>query len=567
MASVDDVTSQLAGAKVSPKFELSFKGQGLKLDKAEDAKDIVAQIERCDHMTALRLEGNTMGVEAAEVIAKAIGKHPEFERALWSDMFTGRLKSEIPHALEHLGASIMSANCQLAEIDLSDNAFGPNGIVGLVELLKSPSCFSLQELKLNNNGLGITGGKMLAECLMDCYKASVSAGRPLALKTFISGRGRLENEGAIALSEVFKNIGTLEYLAMPQNGINFPGISALAGAIAANPRLKHLNLNDNTFTSRGAEAIAKALPKLTQLEVMNFGDCLVRTDGARAIVKVIGSGLKELILSGNEINKSGGVEVAEALEGKNSLVKVDLNANGFGEEGCEEVRAVMQAIGLEDALASLSDDEGSDDEDDDEEGDGDDDYGEDEEPEEESEGDVIDDPKLQVKGQSMTPSKPAISVKDFLAFPSPSKLAQLGSNSGDGLVKELGSDTADVDKVVSMILKVSLVVSKDDEAKEKACLCIDGLLQNLFKSNSEVSGTQVANALLVGLGLLKGEDKKFKAPGSIVGPLLVLEHAVKKSYFPPDARTMMQAFISKPHALLEKASDARHKILQTLYAF
>ena len=54
----------------------------------------------------------------------------------------------------------MAAHCHLVEIDLSDNAFGPNGIVGLVDLLKSPSCFSLQELKLNNNGLGITGGKV-----------------------------------------------------------------------------------------------------------------------------------------------------------------------------------------------------------------------------------------------------------------------------------------------------------------------------------------------------------------------------------------------------------------------
>jgi len=43
------------------------------------AKDIVDAIEECEHMTALRLEGNTVGVEAAEAIAKAIGKHSEFE--------------------------------------------------------------------------------------------------------------------------------------------------------------------------------------------------------------------------------------------------------------------------------------------------------------------------------------------------------------------------------------------------------------------------------------------------------------------------------------------------------
>lgn len=30
-------------------------------------------------MTALRMEGNTLGVEAAEAIASALGKHSEFE--------------------------------------------------------------------------------------------------------------------------------------------------------------------------------------------------------------------------------------------------------------------------------------------------------------------------------------------------------------------------------------------------------------------------------------------------------------------------------------------------------
>ena len=45
---------------------------------------------------------------------------------------------------------------------------------------------------------------MLAAVLEDTYVASSAHGKPLALKVFVSGRGRLENEGAKALSEVFK---------------------------------------------------------------------------------------------------------------------------------------------------------------------------------------------------------------------------------------------------------------------------------------------------------------------------------------------------------------------------
>ena len=46
--------------------------------------------------------------------------------------------------------------------------------------------------------------QILAKCLMDCIKNSTAAGSPLQLKVFVSGRGRLENEGSTALAEAFK---------------------------------------------------------------------------------------------------------------------------------------------------------------------------------------------------------------------------------------------------------------------------------------------------------------------------------------------------------------------------
>nr|KAG5692184.1 hypothetical protein BaRGS_008730 [Batillaria attramentaria] len=61
-----------------------------------------------------------------------------------------------------------------------------------------------------------------------------------------------------------EEIGTLEELAMPQNGINPPGISALV------------------------------LPQLQALEVINFGDCLLKTEGALALAKALKLGQKKL---------------------------------------------------------------------------------------------------------------------------------------------------------------------------------------------------------------------------------------------------------------------------------
>lgn len=57
----------------------------------------------------------------------------------------------------------MTAGARLTELDLSDNAFGPDGVKGIEQLLKSPSCHTLRELRLNNCGMGIGGGKVSAQ--------------------------------------------------------------------------------------------------------------------------------------------------------------------------------------------------------------------------------------------------------------------------------------------------------------------------------------------------------------------------------------------------------------------
>lgn len=120
----------------------------------------------------------------------------------------------------------------------------------------------LQELKLNNCGLGIEGGRMLAKSLTEGFEASTLAGTPFQLKVFIAGRNRLENDGARALATIFGKLGSLEEVAMPQNGINHDGIRALSEGFKTNTNLKILNLNDNTIGQKGAASLADALESL-----------------------------------------------------------------------------------------------------------------------------------------------------------------------------------------------------------------------------------------------------------------------------------------------------------------
>ncbi|XP_066287641.1 ran GTPase-activating protein 1-like [Branchiostoma lanceolatum] len=562
---VAEVADLLAKTKVEQVNEVSFKGRGLKLDKAEDAAEIVQAVEECKDLQALRLEGNTVGVEAARVIAAALEKHPEFERALWSDMFTGRLRSEIPPSLESLGGAVISANAHLVELDLSDNAFGPDGVKACRGLLTSKAVYTLEMLKLNNNGLGVGGGQILSEALIECHTASSAEGKPLALKVFISGRNRLENPGAKALSKAFKIIGTLEEVSMPQNGIQHQGITALAEAFSENKNLRVVNLNDNIFTEKGAESMAKALPNMTNVEVINFGDCLLRSGGAEAIAKVISSNqhLKELILSYNEIRKDAAISVAEAVEGKEHLKKLDLNGNQLGEEGIEELSGTLEAFDMVDVLASLSDDEGDDiDDEDDEEGVG--------EEEEEEEGEAVDDPELQVRGTAITPTrenqsplKVTYTAKQFLDSPSADRLLGLGKDRPQLLVNELGDSLDDADCAAKSLMKVASIVTDDTTVKSAAFQCADAILTRSLQSKDS-QPPLIANSLLVHMGLLKSEEK-VQPVRDLQGPLILLQHIFQQVYFPRSLAQLFIAFLTRPNSQLERHAHLQHQILQTLH--
>ncbi|XP_056263586.1 ran GTPase-activating protein 1a isoform X1 [Pseudoliparis swirei] len=560
-----DIVAQLANslAKTGVEdVELSYKGQGKKLDDAESVEEMVKEIQDFEDLQALRLEGNTVGVEAAKAIAKALETKSKFKRCYWSDMFTGRLRSEIPPALNSLGDALVLAGAKLTVLDLSDNAFGPDGVRGIERLLKSTACYTLQELRLNNCGMGIGGGKILAASLIQCHKNSSAEGTPLGLKVFVAGRNRLENDGATALAQAFQLMGSLEEVHMPQNGINHPGVTALAKAMQHNADLRILNLNDNTFTEKGAFAMAQALKHLRNIQVINFGDCLVRPAGAIALAATVSEGLpilRELNLSFGEITEEAALAVAQAVKNKDQLEKLDLNGNSLGEDGCKALKNAMEAMNIGELLGSLSDDEGEpeddeDDHDDDEEEDDDEDVDEEEieEEEEESNGNKLSTP--------VAASRPT-DVSSFLSFPSPDKLLKLGATRA--MLIEQQVDVSDATKTAEAFLKIASVYKEDNDDVKNAVLdSIDALLRKAFSTPS-FQGCNFVSTLLVLLGLIKSEDKV--APVLVVrGHLNALQHVASQDYFPKEYVDVLAVFLSRNPKALESCGNARNSLQSTL---
>jgi Ran GTPase-activating protein 1 len=138
----------------------------------------------------------------------------------------------------------------LVEVDLSDNAFGPAGAKPLMRLLTNNR--NIQVLKLNNNGLGIEGARLISSALIDAHKKNVEENVTDQLRVIVAGRNRMESPGVGHLAkalEAFKD--SLKHIQMPQNSIRPDGIANLVSSIKNCSKLEFLDLQDNTFTEPG----------------------------------------------------------------------------------------------------------------------------------------------------------------------------------------------------------------------------------------------------------------------------------------------------------------------------
>ena len=323
---------------------VSFKSQALKLDTTEDAKVIVSALTRPGYgdTHTLILEGNTLGIPAAKEIGEALEQLTRLQRVFFNNLFTGRSKDEVPTALHYLLDGITTSGAYLVELDLSDNAFGEIGMDCVAPFLQSQSCERLHTLQLNNNGLGLKGGALLADAIQDlkCLKILTVGGN-----RFTSSSTNEDVSGLIG--SALSNLMNLEVLEMPRNGIRVQGIMCISQAIQSNQNLKVLNLNDNIITSKGAVPLATALGQCLALESLNLGDCLLKNTGVAVILKSLIEGrvssLKYINLSGNECSSEDVVDLLQTFVSRTGCepgVEVDLSCNYFDEDLCERIQSI-----------------------------------------------------------------------------------------------------------------------------------------------------------------------------------------------------------------------------------
>lgn len=252
----------------------------------------------------------------------------------------------------------MIDNTALVELNLSDNAFGGRSAEPMVNFLKNNHSFSV--LKLNNNGLGVTGGTIVAEALLEAAEIVKSKGLKSNLRTVICGRNRLENGSAPVWAKAYAAHGGLVEVRMFQNGIRMEGIEAISKGLASCPNLEVLDLQDNTATVRGSRAIASCLSSWPKLKTLNLSDCLLKPKGGALVFNALSNGSNPLLSTVQvqycDLDRKALAQLGAAIRAHlPNLTRLEINGNWADEddECIEKIKAALAAHDHEDALDEL----------------------------------------------------------------------------------------------------------------------------------------------------------------------------------------------------------------------
>ena len=369
---------------MAPSKEFSLAGKSLKLDTAEDIAPHIKPLAELETVESVDFSGNTLGVGASEALAKVLATKKSLTSANLADIFTSRLLSEIPPAIDALLKALLTLP-NLHTVDLSDNAFGLNTCDPLVTFLSDHT--PLEHLYLNNNGLGPIAGSKIADALATlAEKKGESKSKPL--RTVVCGRNRLENGSMASWAKAYSRHTGVTHIRMVQNGIRQEGITMLLKNGLKNVRgIQVLELEDNTFTAMGSKALADIVSGWADLKILNLNDCYLSARGFTMFGESLRSGenkaLEIMKLQYNNINSKGIQLLADIHQFLPALRKVELNGNKFSEdevnverlrENFEERRVKAGAAEDDDewGLDELDELESDDEDEDDEEAAGDD---------------------------------------------------------------------------------------------------------------------------------------------------------------------------------------------------
>lgn len=346
--------------------KFTLKNNVVKLDTPEQILPYVIAIKNLPLLEEISFSGASIGIWAAYSLAEALRSRTKLRRADFSNCFAGRKTPEIAPAVDALVSAFLELPA-LESINFADNAFGPDVEWPLLRLVRSHA--PLQELNINNLGLGPETGVPFAKALVTLAATKAAAGAP-PLRVLLSNRNRYVQDdeeplaGMAEWAAAFAAHPQLRTVDLANNGIRREGMDLLVSDGLSRLRaIEELDLQDNIIASRGAthKALAEAVAGWPSLRVLNLNDSLLGSRGAALLVSALAavqpSRLEVLKMAGNNLTSANTMALAGAFDKLSELRQLELNLNNIPEddEGFATLARLLQERGQERGIETKMD--------------------------------------------------------------------------------------------------------------------------------------------------------------------------------------------------------------------
>ena len=144
-----------------------------------------------------------------------------------------------------------------------------------------------------------------------------------------------------------------------------------------------------------------------------------------------------------------------------------------------------------------------------------------------------------------------VSYENFINAPTADNFYNLGSDRINLILKEF-EKLADKSTFLPIIMEIS-AFAIDDKVAESALACSEVLYRELYTwAEKNDNASLINNNLLVHLGLIKCEDKKFKTKWNTESCLSTLEKILKTNSIPQSATDTLKFFMEQSRNGLKK---------------
>jgi Ran GTPase-activating protein (RanGAP) involved in mRNA processing and transport len=319
---------------------------------------------KSETLTSLDLSGtsgsnrNRMGTRSSRACAECIAQSSVLSVLRLRE---SSLDSTTMHEFSEADAFL---GCVLAELDLSQNMLGNNGIYALT----SATLPCLEKLSLSQCKISCAGGAAISDMInknhlpsithLDLSENSIGVVGATAFATLLEttasplqvlnlcGNPLLPEGSAILFAALANSVACkLVQMHFSRCQVGKDGATQCAAFVAVAPKLTKLFLDENDIGDEGCIEIAKALQKTKTLSNLSLAKNHIGNSGGLALAEAFASEtmcpLTSLDLGDNRLRNKAGESIAHALEGNTIIKKLVLTQSDINYRAFDKIESIL----------------------------------------------------------------------------------------------------------------------------------------------------------------------------------------------------------------------------------